>query len=115
MGFNKKWRISFMKQKNLGFGFNGTMLIIYQFVGFFLFTVFNSFAQNIQATGNMAFYGWDSTNVSKVYTVVILLSVLFQLLCFKKNCSFKTCNTPFSNLFDCKYCLWFCNGKQFCK
>ena len=73
-----------MKQKNLGFGFNGTMLIIYQFVGFFLFTVFNSFAQNIQATGNMAFYGWDSTNVSKVYTVVIILSVLFQLLFSKK-------------------------------
>lgn len=63
-----------------GFGFRGTMLILYQAIGFFMFTVFNSFGQNIQASGNAAFYGWNPTSVSKVYTIVVLIGVLFQLV-----------------------------------
>ena len=46
-----------MNRKNVGFGMRGSMLILYQAIAFYLFTVFNSFAQNIQASGNEMFYG----------------------------------------------------------
>lgn len=67
-----------------GFGFRGSLLILYQAIGFFMFTVFNSFGQNIQANGNAAQYGWNVANVSKVYTGVVLLGVVFQLVFSKK-------------------------------
>lgn len=73
-----------MEKKNLGFGLRGSMLIIYQAIGFFLFTVFNSFGQNIQASGNEMFFGWNAASVSQVYTVVVLVGVLFQLLFSRK-------------------------------
>lgn len=73
-----------MNRKNVGFGMRGSMLILYQAIAFYLFTVFNSFAQNIQASGNEMFYGWNAARVSQIYTVVCLIDVLFQLLFARK-------------------------------
>ncbi len=73
-----------MTNKRIGFGFRGSMLLFYQAIAFFLFTVFGSFGQNIQASGNEMFYGWSSTRVTAVYTVMCLLSVLIQLVATKK-------------------------------
>lgn len=73
-----------MNKKSIGFGMRGTMLILYQAIAFYLFTVFNSFAQNIQASGNEMFYGWNAARVSQIYTIVTLIDVLFQLLFARK-------------------------------
>ena len=73
-----------MGKKNIGFGLRGSMLIIYQAIGFLIFTAFNSFGQNIQAMGNAQFFGWNAERVSQVYTVVVLLSVVFQLVFSRK-------------------------------
>lgn len=73
-----------MGRKNVGFGMRGTMLILYQAIAFYLFTVFNSFAQNIQASGNEIFFGWNAARVSQIYTIVCLIDVLFQLLFARK-------------------------------
>ncbi len=70
-----------MSNKRVGFGVRGSMLILYQAIGFFMFTVFNSFGQNIQASGNEMFYGWNAARVSQIYTIVCVLAVVFQLVC----------------------------------
>ena len=72
------------RSKGIGFGFRGWMMIIYQALGFYLFTIINSFGQNIQASANGQFFGWTPTNVSTIYTITILIAVVFQLVFSRK-------------------------------
>lgn len=73
-----------MSKKSLGYGFRGTLMIIYQTIAFYIFCLFNAFAQNIQAAGNEMMFGWSAARVSQVYTVIILVGVFFQLLFSRK-------------------------------
>ncbi|MBR3309532.1 MAG: MFS transporter [Lachnospiraceae bacterium] len=70
--------------KNIGFGFRGWMLVIFQAVGFYTYCIFNSFAQNIQASGNAMMYGWNSNMVSTIYTIITLVAIAFQFLFSRK-------------------------------
>lgn len=71
-------------KKSIGFGFRGSMLILYQALAFFIYTVFNSFGQNIQASANAEMFGWNQASVSTIYTVAVLISVFFQLAFSRK-------------------------------
>lgn len=66
--------------KKISFGFRGWMVILYQAIGFYLYVVYNSFAQNIQATGNEMMYGWSAARVPTVYTITIIIGVIFQVI-----------------------------------
>ena len=63
------------KKKNLGFGFRGWMLILYQAIAFFTFTVFTNFPMNILAD----MYGGAKT-ISTIYTVATIVGIVFQLI-----------------------------------
>lgn len=63
------------KKKNIGFGFRGWMLIIYQFLAFFTFMVFTNFPMNILA----GFYG-GAQRISLLYTIATLTTIIFQLI-----------------------------------
>ena len=63
------------KKKNLGFGFRGWMLILYQAIAFFTFTVFTKFPMNILAD----MYGGAKT-ISTIYTVATIVGIVVQLV-----------------------------------
>lgn len=71
-------------RKSISFGFRGWMVILYQAIGFYLYVVYNSFAQNIQANGNEMMFGWSAARVPAVYTVTIIFGVIFQILFARK-------------------------------
>ncbi|MCF0230269.1 MAG: MFS transporter [Parasporobacterium sp.] len=66
------------QKKSINFGFRGWILILFQAAGFYTYCIFNSFAQNIQAGGNAEFFGWNPNMVSTVYTITVLLTIVFQ-------------------------------------
>ena len=72
-----------MEKKSIGFGFRGSMLIVYQFLAFSMYCCINNFGQNIHASFNMQF-GWNYTNVAMIYTVISIVCIIFQLAVGKK-------------------------------
>ena len=72
-----------MEKKSIGFGFRGTMLIIYQFLAFSMYCSINNIGQNIHANFNQQF-GWNYTSVSTIYTVVSIIAVILQFAVGKK-------------------------------
>jgi OFA family oxalate/formate antiporter-like MFS transporter len=64
-----------MQKKNIGFGFRGWMLIIYQFIAFLTFVAFTNWPMN--ALSDM--YGGQQT-VSTIYTMAQVLGIATQLL-----------------------------------
>ncbi len=64
-----------MKKKNINFGFRGWMLLIYQAIAFFTFTVFTNFPMNILAD----MYG-GAQKISTIYTVATFLGIVIQLV-----------------------------------
>lgn len=71
-------------KKSINLGFRGWILVIYQACGFFAFTAFTSWPQNLLAD----MYGGQTT-VSTVYTVACLLGVVAQLVLSKFISKFK--------------------------
>lgn len=64
-----------MQKKSVSFGFRGWMLVIYQAIAFFTFTVFTNYPMNILAD----FYGGAQT-ISTIYTFATLLGIVVQLV-----------------------------------
>lgn len=64
-----------MQKKSIALGFRGWMLLIYQAVAFFTFTVFTNFPMNILAD----FYG-GAQKISTIYTIATLLGIVVQLV-----------------------------------
>ncbi len=64
-----------MHKKNIGFGFRGWMLIIYQFIAFLTFVAFTNWPMNALAD----LYGGQQT-VSTLYTVAQVLGIATQLV-----------------------------------
>lgn len=64
-----------MQKKSIALGFRGWMLLIYQAVAFFTFTVFTNFPMNILAD----LYG-GAQKISTLYTVATLLGIVVQLV-----------------------------------
>ncbi|MCD8377108.1 MAG: MFS transporter [Oscillospiraceae bacterium] len=67
------------KKKNVGFGFRGTLLILFQAIGFFVHTAFTMWPMNILAGEEAGFFG-GSGFIPKVYTASILASTVLQLI-----------------------------------
>ncbi len=67
------------KKKTFGFGFRGTLLILFQAIGFFAHTAFTMWPMNILAGEEANFFG-GSGFISKVYTLSILASTVLQLI-----------------------------------
>ncbi|MCF0230232.1 MAG: hypothetical protein HUJ76_11155, partial [Parasporobacterium sp.] len=67
------------KKQSYNFGFRGWMLMIYQFIAFFTFTVFTNFPMNILAED---FYG-GATLVANVYTYATIATIIIQLIASK--------------------------------
>ena len=63
------------QKKSINFGFRGWMLILYQAIAFFTFTVFTNFPMNILAS----MYGGAQT-LSTIYTVATIVGIVFQLI-----------------------------------
>ncbi len=63
------------QSKSIGFGFRGWMLIIYQAIAFFTFTVFTNFPMNILAD----MYG-GAQKISTLYTIATIVGIIFQLI-----------------------------------
>ena len=63
------------QKKNLGFGFHGWMLILYQALAFFAMTVFTNYPMNILSE----MYG-GAQKVSTIYTVGCIISIIVQLI-----------------------------------
>ncbi len=61
-----------------GFGFRGTMLIIYQFLAFGMYCVINQIGQNLYPMLNGS--EWNGTLVSLVYTIASLVAIILQLI-----------------------------------
>ena len=61
-----------------GFGFRGTMLIIYQFLAFGMYCVINQIGQNLYPMLNGS--EWNGTLVSLVYTIASLVAIVLQLV-----------------------------------
>ena len=69
-----------MKQKkNIGFGWRGIMLLIYQFLAFVGFTVFTNWPMNILTTELPDIYG-SSQSTSILYTICMLVGIVIQLV-----------------------------------
>lgn len=64
-----------MQKKSIALGFRGWMLLIYQAVAFFTFTVFTNFPMNILAD----LYG-GAQKISTLYTIATLLGIVVQLV-----------------------------------
>ena len=73
-----------MSKKSIGFGFRGWIVLIYQFFAFICYVTINNFGQNVMANVNAGVLGWNPTLVPTVYTVAIVISVLFQFIAGKK-------------------------------
>lgn len=63
------------QKKSINLGFRGWMLVIYQALAFFAFTVFTNFPMNILAD----MYG-GAQKISTIYTVATLLGIVAQLI-----------------------------------
>jgi len=63
------------KKSTIGFGFRGTLLLIYQFLAFFTFIVFTNWPMNILAD----MYG-GAPVLSTIYTVATLICIITQLV-----------------------------------
>lgn len=63
------------QKKSINLGFRGWMLVIYQAIAFFTFTVFTNYPMNILAD----MYGGAQT-VSTIYTVATLVCIVIQLI-----------------------------------
>lgn len=66
------------KKKSINLGFRGWMLVLYQAAGFFSFTAFTSWPQNLLAD----YYGGQTT-VSTVYTLGCIVGIIAQLIISK--------------------------------
>lgn len=66
------------KKRSINLGFRGWILVIYQAAGFFAFTAFTSWPQNLLAD----MYGGQTT-VSTIYTVGCLVGIAAQLIISK--------------------------------
>lgn len=64
-----------MQKKSINLGFRGWMLLIYQAIAFFTFTVFTNFPMNILAD----MYG-GAQKISTIYTIATLLGIVIQLV-----------------------------------
>ena len=64
-----------MQKKNIGFGFRGWMLIIYQFIAFLTYLAFTNWPMNALAD----MYGGQQT-VSMIYTIAQVLGIATQLI-----------------------------------
>lgn len=67
------------KKKRIGFGFRGTLLILFQAIGFFTFSAFTMWPMNILAGEEANFFGGHSF-IPKVYTAAILAGIVLQLI-----------------------------------
>lgn len=67
------------KKQSIGFGFRGTMLIIFQALGFFAFAAFTMWPMNILAGEEANFFGGHGL-IPKVYTSAILVGIVVQLV-----------------------------------
>lgn len=65
------------QSKSVGFGARGTLLVIYQFIGFGMYCVINQIGQNLYPTLN-AGYGWNGTLISTVYTIASVVAIVLQ-------------------------------------
>ncbi len=63
------------KKKSINIGFRGWMLVIYQALAFFAFTVFTNFPMNILAD----FYG-GAQKISTLYTIATFIGIIAQLI-----------------------------------
>lgn len=64
-----------MQKKSVNFGFRGWMLLIYQAIAFFTFTVFTNFPMNILAD----LYG-GAQKISTIYTIATFVGIVVQLV-----------------------------------
>ena len=64
-----------MQKKSINLGFRGWMLLIYQAIAFFTFTVFTNFPMNILAD----MYG-GAQKISTIYTIATFLGIVIQLV-----------------------------------
>ena len=64
-----------MQKKSINFGFRGWMLLIYQAIAFFTFTVFTNFPMNILAD----MYG-GAQKISTIYTIATFVCIAIQLV-----------------------------------
>ena len=71
-------------RKNIGFGFRGWMVLIYQFLAFICYVTLNNFGQNVMANVNAGTLGWNPALVPTVYTIATIISVILQFIFGKK-------------------------------
>ena len=60
-------------RKNIGFGFRGWMVLIYQFLAFICYVTINNFGQNVMANVNAGTLGWNPALVPTVYTIATII------------------------------------------
>lgn len=61
-----------------GFGFRGSMLIVYQFLAFGMYCVINQIGQNLYPMLNGS--EWNGTLISLVYTIASVVAIILQLI-----------------------------------
>lgn len=69
------------QKKSLGFGFRGTIMVIYQFLAFCMYCSINNLGQNMYPVLNG---GWNGTLISLIYTVASVVAIVLQFIFGKK-------------------------------